>query len=271
MADEILIEKSGGVATVTLNRPDRLNALNRRMLGELIPPIWGELDADPSVRAVILTGAGDRAFCSGLDVKEQAEGPPPPGERRPRAAGALSPRESRFSKPVITAVNGLVSGVGLAFVSDADIAIAAEHAYFFNPGVTIGQLAVYAPLTWSRWVPFQSLMRMLLVGNKERIYAEEAKTLGIVTEVLPAAELMPKARELAEMIAYNSPRAVRDVKRIMWNSLDHGLEAAFADARAIMDAFAGHPDSYEGSRALVEKRTPNWAPLETEQRTDDKE
>ena len=271
MADEILIEKSGGVATVTLNRPDRLNALNRRMLGELIPPIWGELDADPSVRAVILTGAGDRAFCSGLDVKEQAEAPPPPGERRPRAAGALSPRESRFSKPVITAVNGLVSGVGLAFVSDADIAIAAEHAYFFNPGVTIGQLAVYAPLTWSRWVPFQSLMRMLLVGNKERIYAEEAKSLGIVTEVLPAAELMPKARELAEMIAYNSPRAVRDVKRIMWNSLDHGLEAAFADARAIMDAFAGHPDSYEGSRALVEKRTPNWAPLETEQRTDDKE
>ena len=98
MADEILIEKSGGVATVTLNRPDRLNALNRRMLGELIPPIWGELDADPSVRAVILTGAGDRAFCSGLDVKEQAEGrplrenggPAPPERLAPARAASAS-------------------------------------------------------------------------------------------------------------------------------------------------------------------------------------
>ena len=119
-----------------------------------------------------------------------------------------------------------------------------------------------APLTWSRWVPFQSLMRMLLVGNKERIYAQQAKDLGIVTEVLPPAELMSKAHELAEMIAYNSPRAVRDVKRIMWDSLDQGLDDAFVEARKIMNQFSGHPDSIEGSRALVEKRLPNWVPLE---------
>ena len=263
MADEILIEKSGGVATVTLNRPDRLNALNRHILRDVIPPLWGELDADNDVRVVILTGAGERAFCSGLDVKEQAEAPPPPGEEAPRANRAkLTPRENHFSKPLITAVNGLVGGIGLAFVSDADITLASQHAYFFNPGVTIGQLAVYAPLTWSRWVPFQSLMRMLLVGNKERIYAQQAKDLGIVTEVLPPAGLMSKAHELAEMIAYNSPRAVRDAKRIMWESLDHGLDEAFIEARKIMSEFSGHPDSIEGSRALVEKRLPNWAPLE---------
>ena len=262
MADEILIKKYGGVATVTLNRPGRLNALNRRLLQVAIPSLWEDLDSDKDVRVVILTGAGDRAFCSGLDVKEQAEQPPVIEEEQPSVRGKLTPRESRFSKPLITAVNGLVGGVGLAFVSDADIVLASRNAYFFNPGVTIGQLAVYAPLTWSRWVPFQALMRMLLVGNKERINADQAKELGMVTEVLPPEDLMTKAHELADMIAYNSPRAVRDVKRIMWASLDHGLEDAFAGAREIMDAFSGHPDSLEGSRALVEKRNPRWAPLD---------
>ena len=260
-SDNVLVDIANGVATVTFNRPDRLNAMNTQMLNEDIPNLWPKLEQDRAVRVVILTGAGDRAFSSGLDVKEAAERAP--SYRRDRRAGlGLTPRAQNFSKPFITAINGLCGGVGLAFIADSDISIASENAYLFNPGVTIGQLSLYPPMTWAAWVPFQSLMRMMLVGNKERITAQHAKELGMVTEVVPSARLMPRAREIAEMITYNSPRAVRDCKRALWEALDHGLGGSHANAQEIMAAYAGHPDMAEGPKALVEKRTPQWADLE---------
>ena len=258
----LIVTVDDGVATVTLNRPETLNAMNRELLQNSIPSLWPMLQKDRAVRVVILTGAGDRAFSSGLDVKEAA-GPAPVQYGRAGSGNLqLTPRAFKFTKPFITALNGLCGGVALAFVSDADIAIAAESAYLFNPGVTIGQLATYAPLTWTRWVPFQSVMRMLLVGNRERITAQQAKELGMVTEVVPADRLMDRAREIAAMIAYNSPSAVRHVKRIMWEALDVGLNEAHANGQAIMREYAGHPDLLEGPRALVEKRTPNWAEID---------
>ncbi len=259
--DSILVETSDGIATVTFNRPERLNALTFEMMGQTIPNLWPTLQEDKEVKVVILTGAGDRAFSSGMDVKEAAQRSP-----QYRSAGrgnlGLTPRAQNFTKPFIAAVNGLCGGVGLAFIADADIAIAAENAYLFNPGVTIGQLAMYAPVTWAQWVPFQSLMRMVLVGNRERITAQRAQELGMVTEVVPSDELLPRAREIAAMIADNSPTAVRYAKRIMWDTLDCGLQEGLAQAQHLMGEYSGHPDSREGPRALVEKRKPEWAAVD---------
>jgi enoyl-CoA hydratase len=262
MADsesDILLEKAGGIATITLNRPQRLNALTPAMWREQLPRIWQEAEHDAAVRVIVFTGAGDRAFCSGADVQALSTLAQSDLEEAPRDQVLLiSARHNQVTKPVITAVNGLCAGGGLMFVADSDITIAAEHATFFNPAVSIGQLAFVAPATWSRWVPFPALMRMTLMGIKERLDARRALELGIVTEVVPGAALRERASELAGLIASNSPAAVRASKRILWESLDHGLSAAHALAERIGAQYRGHPDSVEGPKAFMEKRAPRW-------------
>ncbi len=259
--DDILIEKADGIATVTLNRPHRLNALTSRMLQEDLPALWAGLEQDRQVKVVIFTGAGQRAFCSGMDVKEAAASPDWGRQQPSRDGGGarLTARHHQFTKPVIAAVNGICSGGGLMFVSDSDISIASDNATFFNPGVAIGQLATFAPITWTRWVPFHALMRMTIVGGKERIGADQAKELGIVTEVVDQERLLPRAREIAAMIAQCSPAAVRFAKRILWEALEHNLADAHANGIRIMAEYRGHPDLQEGPRAFAEKRTPQWA------------
>ena len=258
--EDILIEKADGIATVTLNRPHRLNALTSEMIQVGLPAMWAGLQEDPKVKVVIFTGAGERAFCSGMDVKEAAASPDWGQQRQPGSGGGsrLTARHNRFTKPVIAAVNGICSGGGLMFVSDSDISIAAENATFFNPGVAIGQMATFAPITWTRWVPFQALMRMSIVGGKERLSAEDAKGFGMITEVVPPDRLLPRAREIADMIAQCSPTAVRMVKRTLWEAMEFNLEDAHANGVRIMGEFRGHPDMTEGPRAFAEKRTPNW-------------
>jgi enoyl-CoA hydratase/carnithine racemase len=257
--DDIVIEKSEGIATVVLNRPDRLNALTQSMMREDLPRIWTALERDSGVRVVIFTGAGERAFCAGMDVKEAADASDSGPTERGGGAGLLTARQNRFSKPVITAVNGVCAGGGLMFVSDCDIALAADHATFFNPGVSVGQLATYGAVTWTRWVPFQALMRMTLVGSHERISAQRALELGLVTEVVPGPSLLSRARAIAAMISTNSPTAVRLAKRILWEALDRGLTEAHANGMRIMREYVGHPDSREGPRAFAEKRAPRWS------------
>ena len=257
--EEIVVEKGEGVATITLNRPDRLNSVTQKMINEDLPRIWSDLEHDKKVRCIIFTGSGERAFCSGMDLKEAAASPTwGKAPAQPRKS-LMTPRQAAVTKPVIAAVNGICVGGGQMFVSDCDIAIASTNATFSNPGVSIGQLAVYAPITWSKYVSFQSLMRMMLVGGAERLSAQQAKDLGIVTEVVPAAQLMTRSREVAAMIAANSPTAVRQVKKIMWDCLDRNLTDAFANGQAIMRAYMGHPDSIEGPKAFAEKRKPKWS------------
>ncbi len=257
-SEEILVEKGEGVATITLNRPDRLNSVTQKMINEDLPRIWSDLEHDKKVRCIIFTGAGERAFCSGMDVKEAASSPTWGKQPLQPRKQMITSRQAGVTKPVIAAVNGICAGGGQMFASDCDSAIASTGATFFNPGVSIGQLAVYAPITWSKYVSFQSLMRMMLVGSAERLSAQHAKELGIVTEVVPAAGLMTRSREVAEMIAANSPTAVRQVKKIMWDCLDRNLADAFTNGQAIMRAYMGHPDSIEGPKAFAEKRKPKW-------------
>jgi len=256
---DILFEASAAIATITLNRPHRLNALTAHMWREQLPQAWQRAEQDPAVRVIIFTAAGDRAFCSGADVQDLSALAQSDQQGAARDQVLLiSARHNKVTKPVITAVNGMCAGGGLMFVADSDLAIAAEHATFFNPGVSIGQLAFVAPTTWTRWVPFPALMRMTLMGSKERLDARRALELGIITEVVAANSLASRAREIAGLIASNSPAAVRTSKRILWDALERNLSDAHAHSEKVGAQYRGHPDSIEGPKAFVEKRPPKW-------------
>jgi enoyl-CoA hydratase/carnithine racemase len=251
-------ERDGHVVTITLNRPDALNAMNVQLRDD-VDRAWEAFKADEDAWVAILTGAGERALCAGMDVKEEARtgnmNRPPEEEVRRRN---FSPRQAGVQKPVICALNGIVGGVGLVLVSDADIVIAAEHAEIFNPGVSVGIVAPFGPIAMARNAPFGPIMRMFLVGNKERISAQRAYELGLVTEVVPKEDLLPAARRLAAKIAENAPTAVRLAKQCLWDALDLTLSGALENSTRIMDSYRGHPDLAEGPRAFAEKRKPVW-------------
>lgn len=252
-------EKDGHIVTIMLNRPAALNAINSKMFEEL-PDAWKRFNEDKDAWVAIFTGAGDRALCAGVDVKEQAR----TGnmvKARDDAEGTkvqLTARHCGVEKPVICALNGLVGGGGLMFLSDADIVIAAEHAEIFNPGVSVGIIAPYGPIVMARKMPFEAILRMTLVGNAERMSAQRAYQLGLVGEVVPKEQLLSAARAVAEKIAANSPTAVRLAKRALWESFEYPLTQALDNAAKIMAEYRGHPDLVEGPRAFAEKRKPVW-------------
>ncbi len=217
------LEVEGGVATVTLDRPDVLNAFDPTMVDEL-ESVWRALRDDPAVRAVVLTGSGEKAFCTGIDRTTVPEFESAdlvydpltyedPGKR-------LGPKSQGFWKPVIAAVNGMACGGAFYLLGEADIVVAAEHATFFDPHVTYGMAAVFEPILLLRRMPFGDVLRMALTGNHERISAETALRLGLVSEVVPADELLPATRDLAQRIASQPPLAVQATLRTLWAARD---------------------------------------------------
>jgi enoyl-CoA hydratase/carnithine racemase len=253
--ETLLLERRGHVATLTLNRPERMNAFDAAMRAEL-PRAWTELERDPETWVVVLTGAGDRAFCAGMDLREPAPEPGPDGAL-PRVH--LTPQDCGFMKPVIAAVNGVCAGGGLCFVSDADIVIAADTAYFTDARTSAGQVSIHGTLRLARRIPLESVFRLVLLGKSERIDAARALAIGLVSEVVPAARLAARAQELAETIAKSSPAALFHTKYAIWDSLDHGLGEALERGWDVVTRFAReHPDAREGARAFVEKRAPAW-------------
>ena len=259
--ETLLYEKQDGVATLTLNRPESFNAFNTQMAGEL-HAAWTEIKRDPEVVCVVVTGAGPKAFCTGMDVAEIAE-----SDTEARANDSyeespftkLTAIHNRCWKPVITAVNGMVVGGGLHFVADADLILAAEHATFFDTHVKVGLVAGLEPVGLARRMPLEAVLRMALLGGSERLGAQEAKALGLVGEVLPAEQLLPRAQELAAKIAQHSPTALARSKQAIWESLDAGLEPGLRRAWEIIGEHGSHPDMNEGAAAFVEKRKPRWA------------
>ena len=259
--EDLLYEKKDGIAIITLNRPHRMNALTMDIWTERLAALWADFDGDSKARVAILTATGDRAFCTGVDVKATAESNQG-GRRGPVGEIRATPRQNKVSKPVITAVNGLCGGGGLMFVSDSDIAIASPNAEFFNPGVGVGIVALYGQAAWTKWVPFQSVMRMALMGPGERIGAQRACELGIVTEVVEDKPLLDRAMEIAEIMGRNSPAAMRTAKKALRAALEaQGVGGAMAAVSEVTKEYAGHPDQTEGPRAFAEKRKPNWQEL----------
>ena len=259
--ETLLYEVEAGVATVTLNRPERHNAFNALMAVEL-RKVWMEIQSDPAVVCAILTGAGERAFCSGMDVADVASGNTRKAKGSDEEADwrKLTPVQNQCWKPVIAAVNGMVVGGGLHFVADADLVVCAEEATFLDTHVKVGLIAGLEPVGLARKIPLEAVLRLALLGGSERMSAQEAFRLGLVGEVLPATEVMPRARALAKMISQHSPTALALTKQSIWTSLDEGLETALERTWSTIEAHRDHPDLKEGSLAYVEKRKPNWKP-----------
>lgn len=227
----IQLECSGPVATITLDRPDRMNAFNRSMAAELVD-VWARLGDDDAIRAMVLRGAPGRAFCTGVDVKD--------GWRTPREAErpfekqdpgqALSPKRQGLFKPLIVAVHGLCAGGAFYFLNDADIVICADDAEFFDPHVTYGQVAAVEPVGALARVPLPEILRMALMGAHERVGAATALRISLVTEVVAAADLHARADAIAKTIASQPPVAVQGTIRAIWDALSMPRDAAVLNA-----------------------------------------
>jgi len=212
------------VATVTLNRPERLNAFNRRMCQE-VADAWHRIKHDEKVNAVVLRAAGERAFCAGLDIREDYGQPrdiwnhEDPGE-------LLSPKWQKLWKPVVCAVQGLCTAGAFYFVNEADIVLCSPNATFFDSHVTYGMVSAIEPIGLMRRIGLGDTLRMALRGNDERVGAATALRIGLVTEVVPADLLWARADEIARGIARKPSAATQGTVRAIWESLDKPYRAA---------------------------------------------
>ena len=262
--ETLKVERHGPVGWLVFDRPEQLNAMNNQMRDELADA-WKELDGDPAVRVIVHTGEG-RAFQTGVDVAEIASD----GVGMQRYQRSVEEWDLHFTswhqevwKPVITAVNGICAGGAFHWVADADIVIAASDAQFFDPHVSIGQVVAIEAIGLMRKMPAEAVMRMALVGRDERMSAQRAYELGMISEVVdPPERLREAAQELGEKIARNSPAAMAATKRALWGALEMGLTDACKAGAAELVGMWGHPDQEEGPRAFAEKREPRWQPLE---------
>ena len=254
MADSYLVERTEHVLTLTLNRPEQRNAFDDAMRLEL-RAFWTELREDRSVRCVVLTGAG-KGFCAGADMGGLDGERAPLGDDIDDELAFLPGRW--LDVPVIVAVNGVCAGGGLHYVADADIVIASEDAWFTDPHVGVGQVSgIEAPSLGLR-VPVSMLARLVLLGRHERWDARQALALGLVTEVVSPAELLPRAQQLAEWIAEASPEAVRRSRAVYRRFEEHVVGDAMADGWDWVQRHWAHPDADEGPRAFLERRDPDW-------------
>jgi enoyl-CoA hydratase len=254
------VERAGPVGWLIFNRPHAGNAMDAVMIEEL-ETAWRELDADPDVRVIVNTGEG-AAFQTGLDVVQLNRDPAAlrkQSGRTRRAELKLTGWHNNVWKPVIAAVNGICAGGGLHFVADADIVIASSNATFLDTHVSVGQVAAYELIGLARRMPFEAVLRMALVGRHERMSAERALALGMISQVVePPERLREEAQALAEKIARNSPAAMAATKRALWGALEQGLTNACKAGAQELVSMWGHPDQTEGPLAFAEKREPSW-------------
>lgn len=214
----VLYSMTGHVATVTLNRPAAMNSFNQAMLDDFAL-IWRTVKADDDVRVVVLRAAGDRAFSTGMDVKEGFDQhsnvwqQTDPGEW-------LSPKLNQVWKPLVCAVHGMAAGGALYWLNEADIVICSDDATFFDPHVSYGLTAALEPIGLARRVPLGEALRIALLGLDERLSAERALQIGLVSEVLPREGLWDRADEIARVIAAKPPAAIQGTVRAIWESLD---------------------------------------------------
>ena len=258
--DTLLVERRGPVGWLIFNRPGSGNAMDAAMFSEL-ESAWAELDGDPAVRVIVNTGAG-AAFQTGLDMVQLARDPAALREQSRRTARAdlhFTAWHQHVWKPVIAAVNGTCAGGGLHFVADADIVIAASSATFLDPHVSVGQATAFEAIGLMRKMPAEAVMRMALVGRFERVSAQRAYELGMISQVVdPPERLQEEAQALAEKIARNSPAAMAATKRALWQAMELGLSDACRAGGRELASMWGHPDQEEGPRAFAEKRDPLW-------------
>jgi len=253
-----IFETKGRIAYMTLNRPEAFNAMNREMWDGLIKA-WTEVGENPDIWVGVITGAGEKAFCSGQDLKEMAEWMAIPEDKRPgMPLPEVNPmNDMQIWKPIICAVNGLCIGGGLELAMACDIRIAAETARLglaeVKSGVFPGNSGTQK---LPRLIPFAKALEMLMTGDL--VDAQDALRLGLVNKVVPSGQLMAEAEAMANKICENGPLAVRAVKELAYR----GIEMSLADGLKLETEIAGRlsrtEDAMEGPRAFAEKRKPVW-------------
>jgi enoyl-CoA hydratase/carnithine racemase len=262
-------EERNGVAYVTLDRPERHNAFNSLMQREL-QALWRGLRRHDDVRCIVLTGAGDKAFCTGIDRMEQmggetdattdddivGSGSTPfmfndPGDN-------IGPKSNDLWKPVIAAVNGMACGGAFYMLGEVEFIIAAEHATFFDPHVTYGMTAAYEPIHMSGIMPFPEIMRLSLLGNHERMSARRAHEIGMVSEIAPDGELLERATWAAEAIASAPPLAIQGTVRAIWGAREHGQREAVRLGYAYVAMGTSQDSIAEGQKFFESGKRIEW-------------
>jgi enoyl-CoA hydratase/carnithine racemase len=261
--ETIRYEVEDRIATLTFNRPDKLNAVSPLMVREL-RAAYAAVESDDAVWIAIVTGAG-RAFCAGADVAEiPADGKVVYEEAylstlaQWEAPQEATPPFRAMTKPVLAAVNGLCCGAGLDLVTTGDIVIASERAEFFDPHVSIGLVSGREMVRLARVLPLNVAMRVALTGRQERLGAQRAYELGLVSEVVAHDRLLARAREIATLVNRNAPLAVRGTRLAIRKGLDLPLHEAEILAETFRERVLRTEDSKEGPRAFMEKRAPDW-------------
>ncbi len=269
MADperHLAVERSDGIMTLRMNRPSARNSLSPQMLVQLAEA-WHEFRDSPELRVAILTGAGDEDFCAGGDLKLTM--PLVTGARQPEDEwdhrlladmGQFTDailRGFELYKPVIAAVNGNALGGGTELTNACDLRVAAEHAVFGTPEARVGLLPGGGSISrLPRQIPYARAMEMLLIGDS--FSAEQALEMGLLNYVVPADQLMNRARELAFRLAENGPLAVRKIKEGVVRSSGETLERALEIENEVSAAVMSSKDAREGPRAFAEKRKPRF-------------
>jgi E-phenylitaconyl-CoA hydratase len=208
------------IATVTLNRPDKLNSFNKRMADELCT-VWARVRDDEDIRVAVLRANGDRAFCTGIDVGEGRWWLPQPIFNQEDPGALLGPKAHRVWKPVIAALHGIVAGGAMYFVNECDFAICSESATFFDPHANAGIVSALEPMGMlALGVPYGEVMRWALLGSEERLTAQTALRIGLVTEIVADDQLRSRAMELACEVAARRPEGVQGTVRAMWEARD---------------------------------------------------
>ncbi|WUV45577.1 enoyl-CoA hydratase/isomerase family protein [Nocardia vinacea] len=246
------------VATITLNRPDRLNAFDRTMCEE-VERAWHTVKLDDAVNAVVVRAAGDRAFSAGLDIKKPY-GQPASVWHHEDPGEALSPKWQKMWKPVICAVHGMCTAGAFYFVNEADIVICSTEATFFDSHVSAGLVSALEPVGLMRRVGLGDALRMALMGNDERVGAETALRIGLVTEVVERERLWARAHEIAATVAAKPPAATQGTVKAIWESLDKPYRAALD--HGLIYTRLGNPI---GTAQLADERngtTPHRVPTE---------
>ena len=254
--DNLLIERDGALAIVTVNRPKVLNALNGSVLAEL-DAAMAALKADENVRAIVLTGAGEKAFVAGADINELAVLSPVEGQQHARRGQEIFDRIEQLGKPVIAAINGFALGGGCELAMACTLRLAADTARFGQPEINLGLIPGYAgSQRLPRLVGKTVALEILLTGDM--LPAQRAYEIGLVNRVVPGADLMAEARKLGHLLASKAPIAVRFILA----AVQHGMESPFADGAyfetSLFGTIASSADMREGTSAFLQKRPPVW-------------
>ncbi len=271
--ETLLYEEDDGVAIVTLNRPEVHNAFNQKMQSEL-RELWRSLRMHDDVRVVVVTGAGEKAFCTGIDREESIEqgylGDKEKREKMHNATGPVStpfmyndpgvninPKQNDMWKPVVAAVNGMACGGALYLLGEADIIIAAEHATFFDPHVTYGMVAGFESMHLLQKLPLGETLRVALLGAHERMSAARAHQVGLVSEVVPADELMEQSLWVARAIASAPVYAVQGTVRAVWMAHELSRREAIAQVSSFV-SLGTQFDNIAGGQETFQLSRPKW-------------